>query len=80
MAGGGTVELIYKTLKPREIVCGRRGTPRRTIFCIHASNANAVTQTTGVGSAIMRSPGLNIQGIEYTQMRDRPVADRPSGA
>jgi hypothetical protein len=28
----------------------------------------------------MRSPGLNIQGIEYTQMRDRPVADRPSGA
>ena len=57
VAGGGTVQLLYKTLKPREIVCGRHGTPGRTIFRIHASNANTVRQTTGVDSGIMRSPG-----------------------
>jgi len=71
-------------LKPREIVRGRRGAlldrDRGMAFCHRADGANTTLRTPLIPGANIPGAGLNIQGIEYTQVFDRTGVDRPNGA
>jgi hypothetical protein len=76
--------VLYKTLKPREIVRGCPGAPHHAMHGIpfrkRANEANTSARGTLSLSANIPVSGLNIQGIEYSQVFDGTGVDRPNGA
>jgi hypothetical protein len=83
-ASGGTAEVLYKTLKAREIVRGCRSSAhhpaRGMAFRKRTDNANTPPHASLIPGANVPRSGLNIQGIEYSQVLDGNGVDRPNGA